>query len=135
VSGLKSAHGLRHAGENGLLARQPTEHGKTSPARPGGPPAARVPRAGRGHRAARVPGPVRWRVGRGLAGGRGAARCSAPAPPLRGGCAGQREWRRGSPRRSGGGGVAGSGRRGGVLMEGGSSRVAASSRAVLWLET
>jgi hypothetical protein len=77
---------------------------------------------------------ARWRVGRGLADGRGAARCSVPAPPLRGDCAGQREWRRGSPRRLGIGGVAGSGRHGGVPVEGGSGRVAASSRAVLQLE-
>jgi hypothetical protein len=62
------------------------------------------------------------------------ARCSVPAPPLRGGYAGQRERRRGSPRRSGGGGVAGTGRRGDVLVEGGSGGVATSSGAVLQLE-
>jgi hypothetical protein len=67
---------------------------------------------------------VRWRVGRGLAGGRGAARCSAPAPPLRGGYAGQRERRLGSPRKLGGGGWR---RVAGVPVEGGSGGVAAPS--------
>jgi hypothetical protein len=63
-----------------------------------------------------------------------AARFSVRAPPPCGGCAGQEEWRQGSPRKSGGGGVAGSGRRSGVLVEGSSGGVAASSGAILWLE-
>jgi hypothetical protein len=104
------------------VARWPAAHGETGPARPGGQPTAHVPEA------------ARWRVGRVLTGGWGAAKCSTQAPPLRGGYVGQRERRRGSPRRSGDDGVAGSGRRGGVLMEGGSGGVAASSGAVLWLE-
>jgi hypothetical protein len=61
VSGLKSAHGLQHAGENGMLARHGglLRTGETGPTRPGGQPAARVP------------GAAQWRVGRGLASGRG----------------------------------------------------------------
>jgi hypothetical protein len=66
VLSLKSVHGLRPAGENGPLAW----HGgllctaKNGPARPGGRPVERVAHAGHHHRAARVPGAVRWRVGR-----------------------------------------------------------------------
>jgi hypothetical protein len=55
-------------------------------------------------------------------------------PPSRGGCTGQKERRRGSPRRSGGGGVAGSGRRDDIPVEGISGGVATSSGAVLRLE-
>jgi hypothetical protein len=52
VLGLKSVHGMRSTGETG-------------PARPGGRPAAQVPRARRGHRAvARRQGARRW-TGRG----------------------------------------------------------------------
>jgi hypothetical protein len=91
VSGLKSADGLRRVGENGPLARHGglLRTGEIGPTRPGGRPAARVPHAERGHRATRVPGAVRWRVSRGLASGRGTARCSALSPPLRGGSGGQ----------------------------------------------
>jgi hypothetical protein len=62
------------------------------------------------------------------------ARCSVPAPPLRGCCVGQRERRRGSPKRSGGSGVAGTDRHGDILVEGGSGGVATSSGAFLRLE-
>jgi hypothetical protein len=86
-----------------------------------------VSRAGRGHRAASVPGVAQWHVGKGLAAGRGVARCSAPTP-LRGGCVGQGEGRRGSSRRLGGGGV--SGAAGAAAFR---WRVA-SSGALLWLE-
>jgi hypothetical protein len=67
VSGLKSGHGLRRTGENGLLAWHGglLHTGETGPTRPGGWPAVWVPHAGRGHRAARVPGAARWRIGRG----------------------------------------------------------------------
>jgi hypothetical protein len=61
-------------------------------------------------------------------------RFSVRAPPSRGGCTGQEERRRGSPRRSGDGGVAGSGRHSGIPLEGGSDGVAVSSGAVLRLE-
>jgi hypothetical protein len=63
-----------------------------------------------------------------------AARFSVRAPPPCGGCAGQEEWRQGSPRKSGGGEAAGSGRRSGVPVEGGSGGVATSSGVILWLE-
>jgi hypothetical protein len=55
VSGLNSAHGLRRAGKNGLLARHNglLRPGETGPTWPGGQPAARVPRAGRGGASAR----------------------------------------------------------------------------------
>jgi hypothetical protein len=123
VLGLKSAHVLRCAEENGPFARHGGLLHTVKPAQPG--------LAGR---TARMPGAARWHVGRGFIGGRGAARCSAPAPLLRGSYAGQRERRWGSPRRSGGGGVAGSSRRGGVPVEGGFGEVVVSSGAVLWLE-
>jgi hypothetical protein len=47
------------------MAQRLAAHGETGPARPGGRPAARVPRAGRGHRTvARRQGARRW-MGRG----------------------------------------------------------------------
>jgi hypothetical protein len=79
-----------------------------------------VPRAGRSHRVARVPGATRWRVGRGLAGGSLTARSRARAQGRWEGCIGQGGKWRGSPRRSGVNGVAGRDQRGGVpTVEGG----------------